>query len=448
VRLREAHEISSRFTPGRPASRLVSGLAVVLVVVLGLAPVEAGAQQRPAAQAEKPLVLYHWWSSPSEMKALGALVGVFKARYPGATEKQVAAPDRGTALFTALQGLRRAGNPPDAVVMQAGYALRPFVVEGLLAPLDALWASEGLDRAIPPTLRALHRFEGHYYSIPIDVQRTNLVWYNSRVLAAHGVDPAALTSWDRFFEAAARLRAEGVAAPLQLAASWTVAQLFESIVASAGTATYEDWVNGKIRSASDPRLRNALETLKRYVSFANRDHADLDWAVALRRVARGESAFYAMGDWANGEFRAAGLAFGKEYGALVVPGTDRLYGVTIDAFVQPSGLARTTSSTRWLTVAASREGQDAFNLVKGSIPARTDPAADRYDGYQRSAIAAFKRSAIYPTYGAATPGVYVRGLEAALGAFAADGDVGKAATAIAGLSVSSASSFTNVWALD
>jgi glucose/mannose transport system substrate-binding protein len=421
---------------------------VVLALGLGLLPGTVAAEQRPAVQGEKPLVLYHWWSSPSERKALASLVGVFKARYPGATDKQVAAPDRGSALFTVLQNLKRAGNPPDAVVMQAGYALRPFVDEGLLAPLDGLWASEGLERAIPPTLRAMHRFDGHYYSIPIDVQRTNLIWYNSRVLAKHGVDPAALVSWTAFFEAAGRLRAAGVASPVQLAAAWTVAQLFESIMASAGTATYEDWVNGKVRSASDPRLRDALGTLKRYASFANRDHAGLDWTVALRRVARGESAFYAMGDWANGEFRDAGLVFGRDYGALVVPGTDGMYGVTIDAFVQPSGLARTTGSRRWLTAASSREGQDAFNVVKGSIPARTDPAVSRYDSYQRSAIAAFKRSAIYPSYGAATPGVYVRGLEEALGVFAADGDVAKAASAIALLASSSAPSFTHVWALD
>ncbi len=422
-----------------------------LALILSLARASAATAVPDAAVAppgESPLVVYHWWGSSSETKALGELVRVFKARYPGVTEKQTFAPDRGSTLFTILQSLNRAGKPPDAIVMQTGYFMRPFIDERLLAPLDDLWASEGLERVVPPTLRAMHTFDGHYYSVPIDVQRTNLVWYNKSLLDRHGIDPATLTTWDRFFDAAARLRAAGVTTPVQLAASWTVGQLFESIMASLGVAAYEDWVNGKIRSATDPRLAEALGVLKRYSGYANKDHAGLDWTVALGRVARGESAFYAMGDWANGEFRAAGLVYGRDYSAFVAPGTRGLYGVTIDSFVQPRGLVRPANSSRWLKVAASREGQDAFNVPKGSIPARTDPALASYDAYQKSAIAAFKQSVIYPTFGGAMPGVYVRDLEAALEAFVDHGDARRAAAAVAGGAVSSERSFTRAWSLD
>jgi glucose/mannose transport system substrate-binding protein len=122
--------------------------------------------------------------------------------------------------------------------------------------------------------------------------------------------------------------------------------------------------------------------------------------------------------------------------------------VTIDSFVQPRGLARTTNSNRWLAVAASREGQDAFTVRKGSIPARTDPALASYDAYQKSAIAAFRQSVIYPTFGGAMPGAYVREEEAALEAFVDHGDAHRAATALANAAVSSERSFTRVWSLD
>jgi glucose/mannose transport system substrate-binding protein len=422
--------------------------SLALILTLGASAATAAPAPPVAPARERPLVVYHWWGSSSETKALGELVRVFKARYPGVAERRTFAPDRGGTLFTILQGLTRAGNPPDAIVMQTGYFMRPFIDEGLLAPLDGLWASEGLDRVVPPTLRAMHTFNGHYYSVPIDVQRTTLVWYNKSLLDEHGIDPATLTTWDRFFEAAARLRAAGVATPVQLAASWTVSQLFESIMASLGIAAYEDWVNGKVRSATDPRLAEALGVLKRYSGFVNKDHAGLDWTVALGRVAKGESAFYAMGDWANGEFRAAGLVYGRDYGVFVAPGTRGLYGVTIDSFVQPRGLARPANSNHWLEVAASREGQDAFNVPKGSIPARTDPTLAGYDAYQKSAIAAFKQSVIYPTFGGAMPGVYVRALEPTLEAFVDDGDAQRAAAAVARAAASSGRSFTRVWSLD
>ncbi|PKO12530.1 MAG: ABC transporter substrate-binding protein, partial [Chloroflexi bacterium HGW-Chloroflexi-10] len=40
----------------------------------------------------------------------------------------------------------------------------------------------------------------------------------------------------------------------------------------------------------------------------------------------------------------------------------------------------------WLTVAGSKEGQDAFNPVKGSIPARSDGDKSLYDVYLQSAM--------------------------------------------------------------
>ncbi|HXK12463.1 MAG TPA: ABC transporter substrate-binding protein [Vicinamibacteria bacterium] len=424
----------------RANARFASVVSLALATAAGAAPA--------AGPAESPLVIYHWWGSSSETKALGELVRVFEARYPGVPEKRTFAPDRGGTLFTILQRLTVAGNPPDAIVMQTGYFMRPFIDEKLLGTVDDLWASEGLEKAVPPSLRTMHRFDGHYYSIPIDVQRTNLIWYNKPLLERHGIDPATFTTWDRFFEAAARLRAAGVTTPVQLAAGWTVAQLFESIMASLGIAAYQDWVNGRMRSAADPRLVEALAVLKKYSGFVNKDHAGLDWTVALGRVARGESAFYAMGDWANGDFRAAGLVYGRDYSAFVAPGTKGLYGVTIDAFVQPRGLVRPANSTRWLKVVASREGQDAFNVPKGSIPARTDPAAPGYDAYQRSAIAAFRQSVIYPTFGGAMPGVYVREMEAALEAFVDHGDARRAAAALANAAVASQASFTRAWSLD
>ncbi len=347
-----------------------------------------------------------------------------------------------------LESLARAGKPPDAIVMQTGYSMWPFVNAGLLAPVDELWAAEGLEKVVPPTLRAMHRFDGHYYSVPIDVQRTNLIWYNKRVLDKHGIDPETLTTWERFFDAAARLRAAGMAAPIQIAASWTVAETFGNVMAGLDLAGYEDWVNGKVASATDPRLVRALDVLKTYSTYVNRDHANLDWTVALARVAKGQSAFYGMGDWANGDFRAAGLVYGRDYGAIVVPGTRGMYGVTIDSFVQPRGIARPLNSTRWLKVAASREGQDAFNVPKGAIPARMDADTTRYDAYQKWSLASFKTAKIYPSFGAALPQIYVRTLEPALEAMVDSGNVRTAAEALSAATTRSSGAFTRVWSLD
>jgi glucose/mannose transport system substrate-binding protein len=86
----------------------------------------------------------------------------------------------------------------------------------------------------------------------------------------------------------------------------------------------------------------------------------------------GEGAFCIMGDWADGEFRTAGKAYGKDYGAFLVPGTKGMFGLGVDTFQHPKGISDQTNSMRWLRLVASKEGQDAFNPVKGSISARSD----------------------------------------------------------------------------
>ena len=40
----------------------------------------------------------------------------------------------------------------------------------------------------------------------------------------------------------------------------------------------------------------------------------------------------------------------------------------------------------WLSVVASKAGQDAFNPLKGSIAARTDADLSKYGAYQKAAI--------------------------------------------------------------
>lgn len=432
-------------TCGVGGSRTTWPLLLLASLAMGLPPCASTVAAAPEApRSENPLVLFHWWSSPSELAALDALSAVVKARHPGFTERRTAAPpDRGAGLFALLHSLSKAGKPPDVMTMNTGYPLKPFVDAGLLARLDDLWISERLEKVVSPGLQAVNSFDGHYYSAPIDIHRSNLIWYNKKLLDRHGIDPATLTTWDRFFEAAEHLRAGGVATPIQMAATWTTVEVFGGMVASQGLPAYQAWVNGRISAPNDPSLVEALGTLKRYAGFANRDHAGLDWPAALRRVATGQAAFCFMGDWAHGEFRAAGLVFGKDYGVIVAPGTNGLYVTAVDAFVKPLGLARSENANRWLRVAASREGQDAFNTRKGSIPARRDVNPARYDDYQRWAIASFRQSTPLPVADAAMPPTYVNAVSGTLEAFLANGNVRQAAAALAAATASS--SFSRVW---
>jgi glucose/mannose transport system substrate-binding protein len=420
--------------------------ALVLGVLAAAAPSPA---EEPPATAEEGLTIYHWWISPSESSAINALIGAFNKEYPAVTVLSATTPGGGgVKIFPIVQRLMVAGQPPDAFQMNGGYPAQPFFDAGLLSRMDDVWASEKLEEVVPSFIQDVSKFDGHYYAVPVNVHRMNVVWYNKALLDKYKIDPNTLTTWDAFFKAAQTLRAGGIRNPIQVGQAWTLSIALESMMASLGMPAYEDWFNGKIRAADDARLLGAFGLLRKYLLYANEDHHDLEWDRAIQRVIKGESAFCLMGDWANGEFRFAGLKYGKDYGSFPAPGTKGLYGVNVDVFLRPRGSAEHSNSDRWLKVVVSRDGQDAFNLLKGSIPARNDVDVGRYDPYQRSAIADFKTAkAFYPSSGVGTPVAFKHRYDEIIAEFAARPDATKAAADLGKATIAAAPKFTRVWSL-
>src|SRR6185312_14029751 len=71
--------------------------------------------------------------------------------------------------------------------------------------------------------------DGNIYSVPVNIHRGNVMWYNKKVFEENGVEPP--KTFDDFFAVADKLEANGVT-PLALGDKepWTATQLFESIL--------------------------------------------------------------------------------------------------------------------------------------------------------------------------------------------------------------------------
>jgi len=432
-------------------------LAVVgFVTFLKLSPQSTPISSQPSTSTKEvnALSLYHWWTSPGESAAINSLFGVFKNSYPDVAI--IPAPVSGGAgfqIFPLIQSLVNAGEAPDAFQMHAGYEARPYYDAGLLEPIDALWQSEKLESVIPKVIRDMTQFDNHYYSIPVNVHRVNVVWYNQKLLKQNGIDASRLTTWDSFFAACDKLKAAGVKYPIQMGPTWTASHIFEQILASQGVSFYENFINGKILSAQDPTLNQALTTFKKFLSHVNPDNSTTvkDWDDAIRRIIKAEGAFSIMGDWANGEFKLIGMKHNTDYGTIPVPGTNDMYGLCIDTFQHPKAASHPTNSDRWLKVVASKAGQDAFNPIKGSIPARTDADVSLYDDYQKGAISDFNKSTyMYPSivHGSGMPSSFKLKLNDIVDNFVQTQDINKAAVAIVNQVQSTLPEFTKVWSLE
>jgi glucose/mannose transport system substrate-binding protein len=115
----------------------------------------------------------------------------------------------------------------------------------------------------------------------------------------------------------------------------------------------------------------------------------------------------------------------NDWGWAPAPGTDGVFLALSDSFGLPKGVKNKDNILNFLKVCGSKEGQDAFNPLKGSIPARKDADLAKYDDYQKKAISDFATNKIVGSivHGAAAKESFVTDFNNAIANFVAKKDV-------------------------
>jgi glucose/mannose transport system substrate-binding protein len=88
-----------------------------------------------------------------------------------------------------------------------------------------------------------------------------------------------------------------------------------------------------------------------------------------------------MGDWAKGEFVAAGKKPGADFLCLPAPGTAQSFTFNIDSFAmfKLKGDDKIKAQNDLAEAIMSPAFQETFSLAKGSIPVRLDVPMDKFD---------------------------------------------------------------------
>jgi glucose/mannose transport system substrate-binding protein len=380
---------------------LYSLLAVLLAAATVLSACGPTPTQAPPAATEAPVVteapaaqsqveVFSWWVGPGEADGLAAMVTVFDAQYPNIEFVNAAvAGGAGTNAKAILATRLSAGDAPDSWQAHAGEATFAYADAQQIQPLDDFFKSSDFGAALPASLLPLISKDGHPYSVPVNIHRSNVMWYNPTVLQDAGVT-AVPTTYDEFFAACDKIVAAGKTC-LALGPAWTAEHLFENVM--LGTLGADGW-SGLWTGEADwgsPEVTTALENYAKTLSYANSDHDSLsDWQPAAQLMTNGDAAFNIMGDWAYGYFANPapnGLALTPhtDFDWAPPPGTDGLFLFLADSFVMPANAKHPDETTAWLTVAASKAGQEAFNPLKGSICARTDCDQSLFSEYSQNA---------------------------------------------------------------
>lgn len=252
--------------------------------------------------------------------------------------------------------------------------IKPLVEQGILAPIDDIASTKGWQTFLPKLVVDKASVDGHLYAVPIDIGTANWMWYSTKVLSDVGVKPPA--TWDEFFAAADKIKAKGYV-PLAFGGqAWQEALVFRSImIATGGNKFYTDvYTKHDVDVAGGPLMVKSFETFGKLRGYVDDGNTNRNWNDATNMVITGKAAMQIMGDWAKGEFQAAHMTPGKEYGCELAPGTNGVLNIVSDTFVFPVGDKPEQIAARKLLVDVmiAPETQLAFNAVKGALPPRID----------------------------------------------------------------------------
>jgi glucose/mannose transport system substrate-binding protein len=392
------------------------------------APAAGGAA--PAAAGANQLEIFSWWTSGGEVEALNAIYKIYSEKFPDVEIVNAAltgGAGQGGNMKALLETRMQGGQPPDSFQVHLGRELiDSHVVPDRMESLEWLYEEEGLNDVFPKDLIDIASYEGKPYSVPVNIHRSNVLWYRPSKLEAAGV-AAAPTTWDEFFAAAELLKAAGIPA-LAVAENEPnfSGHVFENIlITQLDQAGYLGLFNGST-SWEDERVTKALEILNQAFDYANEDYLSTSWAdINDRFVADDGPAMMIMGDWTHGVLMSKGFT---DYRWAPAPDTTGIFMVLSDSFGLPKNAPHRDNAVNFLRVCGSRDGQDAFNPIKGSIPARTDPDLSKYDEYLLSAMEDFKNNTLSPSiqHGAAAKQSFVLDYAIAINNLATNRDVAAA----------------------
>ncbi|SDC33309.1 ABC transporter substrate-binding protein [Geotoga petraea] len=386
-----------------------------------------------SAFAAGELEIFSWWTGGGEEEGLLALFELFKEDNPDVEIINAAvAGGAGTNAKAVLKTRMLGGNPPDSFQIHAGMELTTtYVVTGMMEPLTDYFDEWGVKDKFPQGLLDIVSYKGDIYSVPVNVHRGNIVFYNKEIFDELGLKEP--TNWAEFITALNTVQEAGYV-PLAMGDKnkWPAGQLFEAImVAEYGAEEYNKLFRGEA-PFDQVALDRALDKIYELTNYFNKDHAALTWQDATRLLYDNEAVFNLMGDWAEGYMKTLGWIPGEDFGWFELPGTQNSFMLISDTFGLPKGAPNRENAIKWLEFLSTREAQDTFNPIKGSIPARTDADMSKYDAYLTSTIEDFSTKIITPSiaHGSAADESFITSMNDAINILLTTGNTSNAKRSI------------------
>lgn len=333
----------------------------------------------PAMAGPPTVEVLHWMTSGGQAKAMKSLKDDMESQ----GGKWIDTPVGGGSSEEALTKLRArvlGGDAPSAVQLK-GPLIQEWGALGVLQPIDDVAAAGKWEQVLPKSVASTMKYKGQWVAAPVNIHRLDWMYANPAVLKKVGIGMP--TNWEQFDAAAIKLKAAGITPLAHGGQAWQDASLWEVVVISVGGPAFHQ----KALVELDPKalggdtMQKVFDRMRKLRGYVDANFSGRDWNLATAMIINGEAGFQIMGDWVKGDMAAAGKQAGKDYVCGNPPGTDNAFLFIVDSFAmfKSKDPDRVAGEKLFAKLMMEPRFQENFNLVKGSIPVRTDMSMDKFD---------------------------------------------------------------------
>ncbi len=337
----------------------------------------AGALSMPRfafGQAAKPrLSIISQWSAGSDGAAITALGKKFEEK--GGTWQHSPVPGFTTDMMNKLRAQIMAGDPPSCSQLK-GPEIAAWSKIAPTTNLDAQVAAAGYEKVVAPDLAKLHKPDGKWIALPIQIYSTNMLFLSKRALDKAKADKIPVT-WAEFNVLAEKMKSGGVAHPIGNGGTRADdGQKWEAVFAGISPAAYRAAaMNLDEKALKGPEIKASFEQLRKVADWMDPNTAAQHFSTNLKRFIAGDMGMMLQGGWAQGVLLNAGFKL-DEFIVAAGPSDNGkpVFLLNADAFIFWSRKEPELQAGQKLMAELVMDPaiQTMFSQTTGSIPVRTD----------------------------------------------------------------------------
>lgn len=221
----------------------------------------------------------------------------YEAAHPGV---HIELPTLENEAFKAkLTTLLQSPDAPDLFHSWGGGVFAEQAKAGVLRSVDDVLSQDAKDAIGAAGVAAFTAPDGHIYGLARDVSGV-VIWYNKKLFAQAGVDPASMGTWDGMLAGVKKLKDAGVT-PFALGGKdkWPAQFFYGSLISRiAGHAEFDAAAAGTAKF-SDPDFVKAGELLLQLAALEpwQEGYLAATYGDAAGAFGDGKAAMHFMGDW-------------------------------------------------------------------------------------------------------------------------------------------------------